>query len=272
MDVLVWLLITGAVAGILGAMVGVGGGFVAVPIMTMFFGLSPQLIVGTSLTMTFFTALSSLLFLWRQGRIDLQTGWRFAAATVPGAVLGSQAASYFSDRSFQIAFGCLMLAVSLLMWYRREPGSFAPPKGLEDVPKKRGSITRIIVDAAGIEFRYHFNLYLGIGLSLAVGFISSIMGIGGGIIHVPLLVLALRFPPHLAASTSLFVLGWSSLVGSITHFLLGHTDLRYAAALALGGLLGAQVGIRIASRLPGVLMVRIFSLMMAAVGIRLIFS
>ncbi|MDH7479473.1 MAG: sulfite exporter TauE/SafE family protein, partial [Syntrophomonadaceae bacterium] len=201
---------------------------------------------------------------------DLQTGWKFAAATVPGAVLGSQAASFFSDRSFQTAFGCLMLAVSLLMWYRKGSDGSYRGEGAEEKPERRGGVTRVIVDAEGIEFRYRFNLLLGIGFSLGVGFISSIMGIGGGIIHVPLLVLVLGFPPHLAASTSLFVLGWSSLVGSVTHFLLGHTDPGCAAALALGGLLGAQVGIRIASRLPGELIVKVFSLMMAAVGLRLI--
>lgn len=272
MEVVIWLMLTGAAAGIIGAMVGVGGGFIAVPIMTLFIGLPPQLIIGTSLTMTFFTALSSTLFLWKQKRIDVKTGWKFALATFPGAVIGSHLASFFSARGFNIAFGCLMLMISLLMWKRREPDDILV--GFKEIPQKkgRGTVQRVIIDAWGLVYRYQFNIYLGIVFSFLVGFISSVMGIGGGIIHVPLLVMAMKFPPHIAAATSLFILAWSSLVGAATHFYLGHIYLPYAAALALGGLLGAQLGVRIASRLQGGEMVKIFSVVMAVVGIRLILS
>lgn len=275
MDLLFWLFLTGFTSGIIGAMVGVGGGFIAVPIMTLMLGLSPQLTVGTSLTMSFFNAATSSILLWRQRRIDLATGWKFALATFPGAIIGSKAASFISDRSFDISFGCLLLVISILMWLRKEPGDKTKKKldiGRESRWKSWGMVDRVIVDSNGVEYRYRFNLYLGIFFSFFIGFLSSIMGIGGGIIHVPLLVLVLNFPPHLAAATSLFILTWSALVGATTHFYLGHTFLPYAAALALGGLLGAQIGVRTASVMRGDVIVRVFAVVNLLVGLRLIWG
>ncbi|NPV90475.1 MAG: sulfite exporter TauE/SafE family protein [Firmicutes bacterium] len=275
MILLFWLFITGFTSGIIGTMVGVGGGFIAVPIMTLLLGLSPQLTVGTSLTMSFFNAASSSVMLLRQRRVDLATGWKFALATFPGAIIGSKLASLFSDRSFHITFGLLLLVISVLMWLRKESGSKAPER--PETKRKNGwrswgMVERVIVDSNGLEYRYRFNLYLGIFFSFFIGFLSSIMGIGGGVIHVPLLVLALNFPPHLAAATSLFILTWSALVGATTHFYLGHTYLPYAAALALGGLLGAQIGVRTASALHGNVIVRVFAVVNLLVGMRLIWG
>ena len=270
----VYLFLTGALAGSVGALLGVGGGFIAVPIMFMVLGLPPQVAVGISLTMTFFNSLSGSLTFWRQKRIDFASGWKFALATIPGAIAGSHLAEGFTDRSFSIVFGGLLLALALLM-YRNSLTTQKSPKTANSapLPLKRpysGWVVRDFKDAQGNEYRYSFNEYWGIGASLGVGFISSILGIGGGIIHMPFMLMVLKFPPHVAAATSLFILSWSSLIGAVTHFSLGHFAWPMAIALALGGVLGAQFGAAISRHITPVYLVKLFALAMALVGVRLV--
>jgi uncharacterized membrane protein YfcA len=273
MTIHVYLFLTGVLAGGVGALLGVGGGFIAVPIMFMLLGLSPQVAVGVSLTMAFFNSLSGSLTFWRQKRIDLVSGWKFALATIPGAIFGSHLAGSFTDRSFGIVFGLLLLALALLMYRNSMTLSKKPAEANQNSRASMfnsGWVTRDFVDAQGNGYCYSFNEYWGIGASLGVGFISSVLGIGGGIIHMPFMVMVLKFPPHIAAATSLFILSWSSLIGAGTHFILGHFEWPMAISLAAGGVLGAQFGAVASRRLTPVYLVKLFAVVMVLVGMRLV--
>lgn len=276
-------LIIGLLAGGIGSIVGVGGGFIAIPAMSLFLSLPPQVIIGASLTMVFFNALSGSVAFYRQKRIDFPSGWKFALATFPGAVLGSRAADCFTSRSFDVTFGFFLILVALLMWLRKGsdrstaatvPAEIDPVDLLADdlltAKFPWGVVRRKITDVCGVQYSYAFNLPLGILFSFLVGFISSILGIGGGIIHVPFLIMVLGFPPHVATATSLFVLTWTSLVGAVTHFWLGHVDVRLAAFLSIGGIIGAQGGARISMHLSGAGIVKVFAVVLVLAGCRMI--
>lgn len=120
----------------------------------------------------------------------------------------------------------------------------------------RGRLThRAMTDNYGTTFEYDVPLRRGIVYSTVVGFVSSFLGIGGGVIHVPLLVRALGFPVHLATATSHFVLAIIAGSGAVTHvvsgsFAHGH-GLRRALALSVGVVGGAQLGARLSLRASG---------------------
>jgi len=239
--------------------------------------------------MSFCNALSGSVTFWRRRRIDLSAGWKFALATIPGAVFGSHLAGYFTDRSFSIVFGTLLVLLAVLMYYNsrsqksieknpnQNPNPHNNNSNLDRLSNNNikkinsiGWVERKFQDAEGKEYCYAFNEYLGIGVSSGVGFISSILGIGGGIIHMPFMVMILKFPPHVAAATSLFILSWSALVGSITHFILGHFQWPMAVALSAGGVLGAQIGARVSSKINPRNLIRIFAVALVVVGLRLV--
>ena len=274
MTIHVYLFLTGVLAGGVGALLGVGGGFIAVPIMFMVLGLSPQVAVGVSLTMAFFNSLSGSLAYWRQKRIDLASGWKFAVATIPGAIAGSYLAGSFTEHSFGIVFGLLLIALAILMYHNSLDPPKRPAEANPVTPELKrpnsGWVTRELSDAQGNEYCYRFNEYWGIVASLGVGFISSVLGIGGGIIHMPFMVMVLKFPPHIAAATSLFILSWSSLIGAGTHFILGHFAWQMAVALAVGGALGAQFGATICRRITPVYLIKLFAVAMVLIGLRLV--
>jgi len=280
-------LLIGLLAGGIGSVVGVGGGFIAVPAMTFFLRLPPQAIIGASLAMVFFNALSGSIAFFRQRRIDLSSGWKFALATFPGSLLGSRVADYFTSKSFNMVFGFLLLLIAVLMWLQKGKEQNEPEAaGAEAIgaetgvtvqqPANRpetvrwGAVRREITDVCGVKYSYEFNLLWGILFSFLVGFISSVLGIGGGIIHVPFLIMVLGFPPHVAAATSLFVLTWTSLTGMAAHFWLGHVDIKLASFLAAGGIVGAQLGACISRHLSGRGIIKIFAGLLVVAGCRMI--
>ena len=101
-----------------------------------------------------------------------------------------------------------------------------------------------MVSAAGDTFDYNFNPLVGIGISFVVGYASSFLGIGGGIIHVPALIYFLDFPVHIATATSHFILAVMALTGTLVHILTGnfHEGARHTLSLSIGVLLGAPIG------------------------------
>jgi len=105
-----------------------------------------------------------------------------------------------------------------------------------------------------------------------IAVLSSLLGIGGGIIHVPFLIRVLRFPPHMATATSHFVLTFMALTATITHVVLGQlgTQLTETLSLGVGVMMGAPLGAALSSRLGGGVIVRVLALALCLVGARLL--
>ncbi len=261
----------GLVVGVYGTLVGAGGGFIIVPILLLFFGYTPQQAAGTSLAVVFCNAVSATLAFVRQGRIDYPTAWRFAAATIIPAFIGGQVASLFTSSVFKALFGALLIALAIFLNLKPD-NSKARAVLASDGPLPSGWVRRSLVDARGQEFNYAFNLRAGIVLSFFIGFISSVLGIGGGVIHVPAMVFLFGFPAHLATATSSFVLLFTSLSGAVSHFLIGNILFGPALAMSAGVIVGAQIGAAIARRAKGRAIVRFLSLALIITGARLIYG
>jgi len=132
-------------------------------------------------------------------------------------------------------------------------------------------LTRNLVEADGTPHTFSFNPVLGVGLSLFAGFMSSLLGIGGGIIHVPVLIHLLNFPVHIATATSHFVLAVMAFVGTCVHILTGAFShgIRRTACLAVGVLIGAQLGAHLSNRVHGDWIIRGLAIALGFVGVRI---
>lgn len=243
----VLLALLGVGVGAFGTIVGAGGGFVLTPVLLLLYPHdSARTLTAISLAVVFFNAASGSVAYLRQRRVDVRSGLVFAAATLPGAVGGALLVGAVSRHVFDGIMGGVLasLAVWLLSGERWQPR-----------PGRRLVRPRALVDREGLRHEYEVPLLRGGLYSLGVGFVSSFLGIGGGVIHVPLLVRALGFPTHIATATSHFVLAWMAGAGTVTHALSGsfaHGDgLRRAAALSVGVVVGAQAGARVSRRLAG---------------------
>jgi uncharacterized protein len=257
------LVLLGVAVGGVGTLVGAGGGFLLTPVLLLVYPHdSPRTITAISLAAVWANSTSGSLAYARQRRIDLRSGIIFGIATLPGAVGGALLVRYVPRHVFDGLMAAALAAVAVVITVRGER-----PHAREV------GASRIVVDRGGREWRYRVPEARGVLYSLAVGFASSFLGIGGGVFHVPILVTALGFPTHIATATSHFVLAMMSGAGVITHafqgsYRVGH-GLRRSVALALGVAIGAQAGAHVSTRVPAVLIERLLAAGLALVAIRL---
>lgn len=260
-----WLIPLGFGIGVYGTLIGVGGGIILVPVLLLLYPEeSPEIITSISLAVVFFNALSGSAAYARMKRIDYRSGLLFAAATIPGAILGALTTGYIPRRVFDVIFG-LFLVVAAIFLLLRPIGE----KAREHLP--RHYITRHLVEANGTKYTFSYNPIIGVVLSFFIGYVSSLLGLGGGIFHVPALIRLLNFPVHIATATSHFMLTIMSLTGTIVHVVTGvfSHGFRQTLSLAIGVLLGAQLGAQLSQRVQGVWIMRSLAIALGFAGIRI---
>ncbi|GBD23244.1 hypothetical protein HRbin29_00904 [bacterium HR29] len=252
-----------------GTLVGAGGGFLLVPALLLLEPhAAPVSITATSLLVVWANATSGSMAYARQRRIDYRSGLVFAAATLPGAVAGALVVGWVPRRAFDLLFGVLLVAIGGWLALRRWS------EGIREPPRGRWVVVRQLRDREGNVFRYAYPFWRGIGISAAVGFLSSLLGIGGGIMHVPAMVVGLHFPVHVAAATSHFVLAFAAGEATLVHAARGvlgwNETLARGGLLAAGAVPGAQAGALLARRAPGAAIMRGLALGLILVGVRLL--
>jgi uncharacterized membrane protein YfcA len=219
-----------------------------VPALT-FLGFSPSQTAGTSLVAVTATGVSSTVEYSRQKRVDFRIGLMIAGLAVPGAIVGALISADISLEQFRIYFGLFLVLVGVYMLYKN-----AILREGKEAPRKLTSP----------------RLLATVGASFAAGVISSLFGVGGGTIFVPLMLLVLGIGMHRAAATSQLALVITSAAGVATHALLGHPDYLYAIVLSAGAVIGAQIGARLSKSTKELLLQRLLGCVLIAVGIKMI--
>ncbi len=253
--------------GLYGTLIGAGGGFILMPILLLLFPKqSPDQLTAISLAVVFFNATAGSESYAIMRRIDYKSGLMFAAATIPGAIIGALNTSYVPRRIFDGIFGILLISGAVFLFRRG-------PEEAKRIRHYHYQISRHLVEATGACFDYSFNPWVGIGLSFVVGYLSSFLGIGGGIIHVPAMTYLLNFPVHVATATSHFVLAIMAFTGTMTHVIAGNFSPQQAnltLSLAIGVLLGAPLGAYVSGKIRADWIMRSLALALIVVGIRIL--
>ena len=255
--------------GAYGTLIGAGGGFVLMPVLLLLFPKqNAELLTSISLAVVFFNALSGSQAYGLMKRIDYRSGLLFSLATIPGAVVGALNTAYVPRRLFDIIFGVLLVAGSAFLAGRshRQRADHGPPRS------GRFNTSRHLVDVHGKVYDYSYNYLTGLIISAFVGYVSSFLGIGGGIIHVPALSYLLGFPIHIATATSHFILAIMALTGTMVHIFTGAFThgVHRTVALAIGVLIGAQIGARLSEKIQGNWIIRGLSIALGIVGLRIL--
>ena len=255
--------------GALGTLIGAGGGFVLMPVLILLYpDEARDLLASMSLAVVFFNALSGSSAYARMKRIDYRSGMLFAAATVPGAILGALTTSHMHRGLFDGILGTVLVAGSIFLLLR--PGGPRKPHESQHV----FAIHRQLLDGQGLLYDYSYNPVVGVSVSFVVGYLSSLLGVGGGFLHVPLLVVLLGFPVHVATATSHCVLAVMALAGSLTHILSGSFTggFQRTLLLGIGVIVGAQFGARLSNRIHANWIIRGLAGALALAGLRILLS
>ena len=238
------LLLVSAAAGFLGAMLGLGGGIVIVPALTLLFGRDIHEAIGASIVSVIATSTSAAIVYIREGYVDIRLGLLLGLATVVGAPIGGFLGVWMSPRPLETLFGVMLLytAYSMARAGNIEPSSQEHP---EDDP----DAVRFVDKASGRTHCYRPRA-VGVGActSLGAGFMSGMLGIGGGFINVPVMHLIMGVPIKAAIATSNYMIGITGAASAMIYHSRGFVKPLIVAPCAIGVLVGAQIGSRVASK------------------------
>ncbi|WP_404813427.1 sulfite exporter TauE/SafE family protein [Halobacillus yeomjeoni] len=264
---IVVLFLIGLLTAWIGSIAGLGGGVILVPALLFlsdhfesFNWVNPQSIVGISLVVMIFTGMSSAISYIKHKRVDKKIGMLFLIGSIPGGIFGSWLNQFFKTDSFSLIFGVVMIAVSLLFFIPRKPISIF----------QHGMKREKVVN--GKSYTYQMPLVIGLILSFVVGLLSGLLGIGGGSLMVPAMILLFQIPAHIATATSMFMIFFASISSSATHVLLGHVEWAYTLYFIPGAYIGGMLGARMNRRMNGQAVEWFLRILLILIGIRLIWQ
>lgn len=250
----------GAVVGVLSGVFGVGGGFLLTPLL-IFLGIPPAVAVGTSAAHIVATSVSGAITQYQRSNVDLRMGFVLLAGGVIGVTIGAETvrllrragvfdvAISLSYVTFLGAVGTLMLVESVNTW---------KTAGGSDGSSRRHSGQHGAIDRLPLKMRFHRSKLYASAIPPAiigmfVGFMASVMGIGGGFVIVPAMIYLLRMPTAVVIGTSQFQIVFVAALATVLHAMLNKSvDIVLAAILIVGGVIGTQIGAHAGRQLKGV--------------------
>ena len=259
---LIMLPLIGVCVATLGTIVGLGGGFILVPILLVLLpNATPSTISSISLTVVFLNSVSATIGNYRAGLIDFKTVALMAIGGIPAAALGAVVSGRVSRSTFDFFMGVILVLGSVyVVWRGYRVQQLVAEYGIRP--------NRLIKDRFGRMHLFYVNTITAAGLAPVSGFVASFFGIGGGLINVPAMTFILKIPSRIIAPTAMLLLVLTSSSGLATRILTNQyrEGWEHAALLGIGALVGAQIGIYLSSRVnqKGVLI--LLAISMALVG------
>lgn len=275
-DINLWALGgTGLVAGLLGSMLGVGGGPIIVPILTLVFHLPIQVAIGSSLVAIVANTCTAAGIYTKAGLANLKLGILLETATTPGAIIGGFAAAIISPFILNILFGLVLVYVAYTMVLRQSFVSENAPSAQNSVAaggnssNLSASLRKPYYDHnQGKVVSYKVSrIPAGLGGSFFAGILSTLLGIGGGIIKVPVMNLLMGVPMKSAIATSTFMVAITATVGALIYQHNGYLYPTIIAPLVIGIIIGARLGAEVTRRTRSILLRRIFGVFMFLVAV-----
>ncbi|MFN8471523.1 MAG: sulfite exporter TauE/SafE family protein [Anaerolineae bacterium] len=259
------LFVIAAVIGLLGSMLGIGGGVLIIPVLTLFFGIPIKVAIGASIISVVATSSAAGAVYVGHGLSNTKLAMVLEIATTLGALAGGLTAAFLAPRVLQALFGLVLLYVIYSMSRLPKEEADSRPTGLMDASYVDPLTGRTVV--YGVR-----RLPFGMGASLIAGNISGLLGIGGGIIKVPIMSLVMGMPLRSAIATSNFMIGVTAATSALIYYSRGYIDPQIAIPTALGVLLGARFGPHIGGRLQGTTLKRVFQVLLIVFAIQMLYQ
>ena len=265
---IVGLLGIGFAAGTFGSMLGGGGGVLVVPFLTLILHLPLHTAIATSFVAIIATSSAAATTCLKSRLVNIRLGLMLELATVAGTVMGALLAVYLHANVLGVIFGGFLLSMGLHMLLRRQSEGLLSLESADDT-KQASSLAGSYRDhSSGNLVSYVPNhIPQGLAASLVAGGMSGLLGIGGGIVKVPVMNLVMHVPMKASAATSSYMIGITALSGAIVFFAQGYLMPVTVAFVVIGAGLGGQVGSRLAQRMPVALLKRIFAIVLLGIAI-----
>ncbi len=234
--ILLGLIGLGAGAGIMGALFGLGGGVIFVPVLMLVFGMAPAEAAAVSLVGIIAGSVGASSVFIEKGLSNIRLGLLLEVTTTIGAIAGAIIAGYLQDWLLSLIFCAVMIYSAIRM-------ILSPEKIVEPTDSEGRMCFTYKDESNDDDITYEVQNVKAGGLTCVfAGMMSSMTGVGGGAIKVPVMNLIMHVPMKAASSTSSYMIGITAFSGAITYFVSGQLDLAFAGGVAIGAFIGAIAG------------------------------
>lgn len=264
-------------AGTFGAMMGIGGGILIIPMLTLVLGIPIQNAIGSSLVAIVINGLTAISIYIRNHMTNLKLGLLLSCTMVPGALAGAFMGSVLPTAALSIIFAALLIYVGYKLFPRKVRRlSEAELKAQITVHEKEHTSHSWLNDSyydPALKQEISYRVYrpgMGMFTGFFGGVLSSLLGVGGGVINVPVLSLIMKVPIKATIATSAFLLCFTTMTGSFVYAFNGYVLPHIIAPLIIGIYVGAMFGASIAHRIHGILLMKIFAIILGLTAVTMI--
>ena len=270
----------GAAVGFLSGLFGVGGGFILTPLL-IFSGIPPVVAVASTANQIIAASVSGVIAHWRRKQVDFKMGGVLIGGGIAGTGLGIWIFDYLetvgqSDLVISLSYVVLLGTIGGLMLYESVGVILRAPRGTPNPTPKTGQhlwIHRLPFRMRFRRSRLYISVIGPVVLGFLVGLMTTIMGVGGGFVLVPVMIYLLQMPTSVVIGTSLFQIIFVTSAATLLHALSTKSvDVVLSMLLAVGGVIGAQAGARFGLRLSGEQLRAMLAIVVLLIGIRMAYG
>lgn len=271
MSIAFGILILSIFAGFFGALLGLGGGVMIVPGLTLLFGINIRYAIGASIVSVIATSSGAAATYVRGGFTNIRLAIFLEVATTLGALVGAMLSSYLKADALFVLFSLLLLHSAYKMWCTEQPGAEAlPPCSQSRWAEKMRLNSQYRDRQFGGEVSYYVQkVPLGFLFMFGAGIVSALLGIGSGVLKVMALDSVMKLPIKVSAATSNFMIGVTAATSAGAFFWRGDILPQVAAPVAIGVLIGAGWGAKLMPRISAKILRRIFVFILVIIGIQM---
>lgn len=261
---LLLLFFMGIIIGTIAVLSGIGGGVIAIPLMTILFMVSEDIAAGTSSLIILISSGFGFILLKRQKRINIKLCLICSIFTIIGSLISTILFIIYPIDNYllRLIFACVMTYVSINLIFRKDPAK----------KNKNSNDSENASESFSLEFKNHKNIFKkGIPLFLLAGFLANLLGIGGGVVNTPTLHYMFQFPIYYATANSTGIIFFTSIYNVIVKSMLGKIDFIIGILMGSGGLIGAYFGAKISQKISRKKLTIILAIILAILAIRMFF-
>lgn len=259
-------------AGFLGSLLGLGGGIIITPVLTLLFGFDIKYAIGASIVSVIATSSGAAIAYLKDKVTNVRIGMFLEIGTTLGAITGAYLSGIIHPKFLYIIFGLLLL-YSAAMMLKKSKDELPQHVKMHPLAEKLALNGEYYDKVLGQQVAYNVDgVYGGLGMMYVAGVISGLLGIGSGSFKVMAMDLVMKLPLKVSSATSNFMIGVTAAASAGVYFLRGDIDPKIAAPVAIGVLFGAMIGTRFMQNLKSKTLRLIFVPVLAIVSVEMIFK
>ncbi len=251
---LFFLILSGILAGGFASILGIGGGVLIVPMLSLIFGLGMHTAIGTSLLCVIATSVGAAPYYVKEGLTNIRLGMSLELSTTLGAIIGGSLAGVLKSDTLSVIFGILLFYLGFYMFLKKS-----------DAQAFSGEAGRF----SNYEVK---NIPLGMGICFFAGNFSGLLGVGGGFLKVPAMHFPMGIPLKNAVATGNFMVSITACAGALIYYFRGDINPQVAAPTIIGILIGSFLGSRLIYHLKAELIKKIFVAVILYSALKMLFK